>query len=339
MLNAVITTIQEPTPSVHRLVARLAECGSNLIVAGDAKGPKRFAGPADKPWPVEFLSLAEQQASGFALAKRLPVKHYARKNLAYLRAIQVGADCIYETDDDNAPNQAWHIRQEHVIESRVVPQAEHRWINVYRYFSQGNIWPRGLPLDEIRTILPEAMPSKTEKRCPIQQGLVNGSPDVDAIWRLVLDRDFEFEIGASVCLEPGNWCPFNTQSTWWWPVSFPLLYLPSYCSFRMCDIWKSFVAQRCLWELGMGVAFHASEVRQDRNQHDLLRDFEDEVVGYKNNRSIAEALAGVRLEAGAGNVKGNLLLCYEALVQADVLPSDEMDLVNAWLDDLQQLGA
>ncbi len=83
----------------------------------------------------------------------------------------------------------------------------------------------------------------------IQQGLANGSPDVDAVWRLILDRNFAFSDGAPVVLEAGNWSPFNTQSTWWWPIAYPLLYLPSYCSFRTCDIWKSFIAQRCLWEL------------------------------------------------------------------------------------------
>ena len=121
----------------------------------------------------------------------------------------------------------------------------------------------------------ELVPMSAPKRAPIQQGLVNGSADVDAIWRLVMDREFFFEPRASVFLEPGNWCPFNTQTTWWWPVAYPLLYIPSYCSFRMCDIWKSFVAQRCLWELDMGIVFHAPEVYQDRNVHDLMRDFRD----------------------------------------------------------------
>jgi hypothetical protein len=107
--------------------------------------------------------------------------------------------------------------------------------------------------------------------------LADHSPDVDAVWRLVLDRPFCFDKGESLYLAPGTWCPFNSQSTWWWPEAYPLLYLPSFCTFRMTDIWRSFVAQRCLWAVGQGVAFHASEVAQARNQHNLMRDFEDEV--------------------------------------------------------------
>ena len=337
MLYSVITTIQEPTPSVHRLVDHLVECDGKLIVAGDSKGPLTFNGAQGQPWPVEFLSLAAQESERFSLAKELPIKHYARKNIAYLKAILNGATCIYETDDDNAPNSAWHQRSEFMNDARHIPRAESRWVNVYRYFSNINIWPRGLPLDEIRSTPPVPLPLLGSKRAPIQQGLVNGSPDVDAIWRLVMDREFDFDQAASLYLEPGNWCPFNTQSTWWWPVAFPLLYIPSYCSFRMCDIWKSFVAQRCLWELDLGIAFHAPEVIQDRNPHDLMRDFRDEIPGYDKNREIAEILMEVSLYSGENQVTSNLLLCYEALVQQNIFPAIELNLVKHWVQDIQTI--
>ena len=172
-------------------------------------------------------------------------------------------------------------------------------------------------------------------RAPIQQGLVNGSPDVDAIWRLVLDRPFEFDERPSEMLAPDNWCPFNTQSTWWWPVAYPLLYIPSHCPFRMCDIWRSFVAQRCLWELGYGIAFHAPEVVQERNPHQLVRDFEDEIPGYKRNREFASVLRSLCLLPGVEGVSANLRVCYEALVAAELLPNMELPLVDAWIEDLR----
>jgi hypothetical protein len=353
MLYSVITTIQKPTASVLGLVNSLKKIGGKLIVAGDRKGPTDFHPPrtdsdgieshnssgqgskiADR-WPVEFLSLEDQLAISYELARLLPVGHYARKNMAYLAAIQQGATCIYETDDDNAPNENWVVRSEEVEACRVVVSDENRWVNVYRYFSTENVWPRGLPLDEIRQAVPEVLIDNIRKRAPIQQGLVNGSADVDAIWRLVMDREFFFEPRASVYLEPRNWCPFNTQTTWWWPVAYPLLYIPSYCSFRMCDIWKSFVAQRCLWELEMGIVFHAPEVYQDRNLHDLMRDFRDEIPGYDKNREICETLAICKLEKGESSVSENLLLCYEALVTNGILPSEELELVKVWIEAIK----
>lgn len=338
MLYSIITTIQEPTDCVVRLVDRLNKVQGTLVVAGDSKGPFSFEAPVGTPWPVEFLSLEAQESAGFALAQTLPTKHYARKNIAYLHAIRAGAGCIYETDDDNAPNDAWGVREEFIEDVRVVAGAEQRWVNVYRYFSMENIWPRGLPLDEIRQSPPAACESGKAHHAPVQQGLVDGSPDVDAIWRLVMDREFAFDPSGSIYLEPGNWCPFNTQSTWWWPVAYPLLYIPSYCSFRMCDIWKSFVAQRCLWAMDMGVAFHAAEVVQERNPHDLMHDFRDEVPGYQLNRKICSILSSLELDSSPKNVGSNLWKCYQSLVDHKILPENELVLVGSWLKDLSGIS-
>jgi hypothetical protein len=359
MLYSIITTIQPPTHSVLALVEKLNQVGGKLIVAGDKKGPASYEAPSGEwrvtggesnhsksniqnssspnPWPVEFLSFEDQLAMPFELANLLPVGHYARKNLAYIAAIQQGATCIYETDDDNAPNESWVVRKEEVEDCRLVSSAENRWVNVYRYFSEENVWPRGLPLDEIRQAVPETSKTNSQRRAPIQQGLVNGSADVDAIWRLVMDHEFFFEPGASVYLEPGNWCPFNTQTTWWWPVAYSLLYIPSYCSFRMCDIWKSFVAQRCLWELDMGIVFHPPEVYQDRNEHDLMRDFRDEISGYDKNKEIVNILESTNLKKGRENLAINLACCYAALVDEGIFPIKEMELVNAWVEAIHFL--
>ncbi len=334
---AVITTVQEPTAAVRELHRRLTELGGRLVVAGDRKGPASFRLPG-----CDFLDLDAQRASGFALAVKLPVGHYARKNIGYFRAIRAGAACLYETDDDNAPLPGWKRRSETVAEARRIPAAEKsampKWVNVYRHFSADTrIWPRGFPLEKLVEPVPACVDSAEPVFAPVQQGLVNGSPDVDAVWRLVQDRPFEFDDRAPLWLGPGQWCPFNTQSTWWWPAAYPLLYVPSFCPFRMCDIWKSLVAQRCLWAMGAGVAFHAPEVFQDRNPHDYLRDFEDEVPGYLQNARIAEILSGLPLPEGAGRAGENLRACYAALVEKRVFPPEEMALVDAWLADLRQM--
>ncbi len=328
-----ITTIQNPTSCVEELVNHLQKSNSFLIVAGDRKGPLSY----DLPNTV-FLDIENQIQSGFSLAKDLPERHYARKNIAYLRAIQEGASSIYETDDDNAPMIHWVPRSETVENLRKVDREWSKirspeWVNVYRYFTDESIWPRGLPLDEIHKPLPDVS-ALDSIRAPIQQGLVNHSPDVDAIWRLTQDRPFDFNQSPSIYLPPSLWCPFNTQSTWWWPIAYPLLYIPSYCSFRMCDIWKSFVAQRCLWELDVGIVFHAPEVRQERNEHDLMRDFRDEIPGYDRNNELIGALINSELKKGETAVAENLYSCYETLVEAGFFPEKELELVKAWIQDI-----
>ena len=346
MLYCVITTIQRPTDSVRKLAARLARGQGHLIIAGDTKGPDSFdlSDVADfGREQLTFLNIDDQLHAGFRLAELLPTKHYARKNIGYLQAMKSGADCIYETDDDNAPLNSWRPREEHIASADVLQAAETdvpNWVNVYRHFSRENIWPRGLPLDRIRGELTRnsdfaaATDGSGRLWAPIQQGLADGSPDVDAIWRLVLDREFAFDNAPSALLPPGQWCPFNTQTTWWWPAVFPLLYVPSFCSFRMCDIWKSFVAQRCLWELDTGVVFHAPEVWQERNVHNLMRDFNDEVPGYQQNHHIAQILEAATLKAGVENVAANMVQCYRSLTDNDIFPAKEMELVQAWIEDV-----
>lgn len=328
-LSSVITTIQRPTQSVCELARRLVAINANLIVIGDKKGPADYNLEG-----AQFLSLNDQLSSDFELARTLPTGHYARKNIGYLIAVSQGASCIYETDDDNAPLDNWEPRQEKVRATRVEKPG---WVNVYRLFSDDRIWPRGFPLDEVAdssAIMRTLSAASIEVRAPIQQGLANNSPDVDAIWRLVMDRPFDFLPAPSVFLPSGAWCPFNSQSTWWFPVAYPLMYLPSHCSFRMTDIWRSFVAQRCLWELELGVVFHAPEVIQERNEHILMRDFEDEISGYLGNKKLAVILEGLSLAKGADAIGANLLKCYEALVSARFFLEDEVALVSAWLNDV-----
>jgi STELLO glycosyltransferases len=332
-LTGIVTTIQEPTPSVRCLVEAIDRIDGALLVIGDAKGPTRFDVPRS-----EFFSLEDQLRLPFTLAPLLPVGHYARKNLGYLISFSRRARLLYETDDDNAPNDAWRIR---TLRTDAQKLTQRTWANVYRLFRNDLIWPRGFPLDLVNnpsTFAHDIQAPLESFECPIQQGLADSSPDVDAVWRLLLGGEFIFPPSQSVWLPPGTWCPFNSQSTWWWPVAYPLMYLPSHCSFRMTDIWRSFIAQRCLWELGRGLVFHPPEVIQERNVHNLMRDFEQEVPGYLQNQQIARTLTDLSLTSGAGALADNLMSCYEAMVAKGIIPALELPLVKAWLDDLDSLG-
>ena len=135
----------------------------------------------------------------------------------------------------------------------------------------------------------------------------------------------------------GSWCPFNSQNTIWWAEVFGLLYLPSYSSFRMTDIWRSFIAQRIAWINGWAVLFGEPTMRQERNVHDLMRDFADEVPGYLNNRRICEALETLALGGGADVISTNMRLCYEKLADMSLVDPKELDLVDAWFEDLSEI--
>ncbi len=341
----VVTTIQKPTDSIEQLAAVLRAAGSTLLVIGDKKGPVNFELDG-----AEFVSLTEQLQLPFKLAKLLPTGHYSRKNIGYLIAQHRGASCIYETDDDNAPAAHWRIHNARVQTHKAKTNNTTGWYNVFKLFSKTDdiIWPRGFPLDCLRASLgkPFEIDEKTiEIEAPIQQGLVNNSPDVDALWRLLFDRKFNFNsnnisistnnTNIGVFLDRNMWCPFNSQNTWWWPVAYPLMYLPSFCSFRMTDIWRSFIAQRCLWEIGSGLFFHEPDVIQQRNEHNLMQDFQDEIPGYMGNSKLCNILEQIQLHSGIAAVADNLITCYTELVQAGFFPDKELALVKAWVDDIK----
>jgi hypothetical protein len=118
-------------------------------------------------------------------ASQLPVDSYTRKNIGYLAAMKAGATIIVDTDDDNAPLPQFWDNFDVNIRGDIISGSG--WVNVYRYFTDSLIWPRGFPLTEISR--KEAFPPRSrsgEFHCPVQQGLADDNPDVDAIYRLIL---------------------------------------------------------------------------------------------------------------------------------------------------------
>ena len=73
---------------------------------------------------------------------------------------------------------------------------------------------------------------------------------------------------------------------------------------------------------------------QDRNVHDLMRDFVHEIRLYTSAKDIAALLTALPLGRGAHSVGENLRRCYEALVGNGYFPKEELALVAAYLDDL-----
>ncbi len=326
MHTLVVTSIAGPSDGLRGLAAGALEHGVPFVLIGDEASPRsvRLEG-------CEFYGLEAQRALGFELAAVCPTRHYARKNIGYLVAMARGAEAIVETDDDTVAYPSfWEPR----ARSRdALLAATSPFVNVYRYFTGVPVWPRGLPLDAVQSEAPpRASLSACRRDFPIQQGLVDDDPDVDAIYRLVLGTPFRFDRGPGIALEAGSFCPFNSQNTTWFAESFPLLYLPAHCSFRMTDIWRSFVAQRVAWANGWSLLFHEATVRQERNSHDLMRDFRDEVAGYVGNRDLCERLAALDLRPGLEHVGEGLRRCYETLVEGGFLPARELPLVDAWLE-------
>jgi hypothetical protein len=323
----VITSIADQYhPVLNQYAKEAADQGVHFVVIGDTKSPAQFSITG-----CDYYSVDRQTGLLFELAKLLPFKHYARKNLGYLIASSQGAHVIIETDDDNLPLDGfWKER----IRSQSAHLLKHTgWTNVYRYFTESNIWPRGFALEHILDPVPK-VPALLQTKSPIQQGLADENPDVDALYRLTMPLPIIFNRSENIALGEGSICPFNSQNTTWFKEAFPLMYLPYYCSFRMTDIWRSFIAQRIGWACGWCILFHRSTVKQERNEHNLMHDFREEIPGYINNLSIGQCLIDLDLQKGVEYIPSNMVVCYEKLIAMGYIGQEEIVLLKAWLRDI-----
>ncbi len=329
--SLIITTISEPNKALRMYDEECRRQNIDFIIVGDRKSPQDFSLPGSDFWSIE-----RQKESGYKSAGVIPENHYARKNIGYLAAMAKGHGIILETDDDNLPYADFWKPAHKDAEGKLV--LDHGWVNVFRLFTREDIWPRGYPLEDLGMSGEYKTENSKQHHCPIQQGLADENPDVDAVYRLTRKLPVSFQKDLSFVLGKGSWCPFNSQNTVWFREAFPLLYLPSKCSFRMTDIWRSFVAQRIAWEYGWKIAFYSPTVYQERNLHNLLKDFQDEVPGYLNNSRIAKALESMDLSPRPQEIHHNLARCYELLIGMDLVGKEEMEILLHWEQDLRQLG-
>jgi STELLO glycosyltransferases len=325
----VITTIQAPTLAMYKYRDMLLDKGWSIIVIGDKKGPPNYDLPG-----VNYLNIERQQELFGDIASLIPLNHYSRKNLGYLYAMRLGAEAIAETDDDNIP---YDDKYPNFLPSLVkTPAVDIKGaVNVYSYFTNKKIWPRGLPLDKVNSFVDEKLTTEKEVTCYVQQGLADLDPDVDAIYRLTVgDENIQFEPDKKLSLSPGCYSPFNTQNTLFYKEAFPLLLLPIGVSSRVTDIWKSYIAQRLLWCIDSSVLFLSPSVYQLRNQHNLMKDFSDEIPLYTQVHNLIDLLE--KFTSDSSDACELMIEMYAYLNQNKFLSEIEVRLCNLWIEEVKK---
>ncbi len=321
----ILTSIFPPTPAV-RTLAGIEDW--HLIVVGDTKTPSDWFLPG-----TTYLGVEQQLQLGYRLSRLLPYNHYCRKNIGYLYAISRGADLIADLDDDNFPYPSWpshDVSDSPILSTLIAPPVP----NVYRYFTSAHIWPRGLPLASILDPRPLIFAPPESRRIGVWQYLADNDPDVDAIYRLTVNKELTFDRPAPICLAKGVYSPFNSQNTIWRKLSFVFLFLPPDVSFRFTDILRSYIAQRCMWSFDSHLAFAPASVYQKRNPHDFIADFESEIPAYLHAHRIIDILNKV---PDASSAEDQLLNCYESLCSSGIVSANGLSLCRSWLADLSAL--
>ena len=324
----ILTSINPPTPAVAKFAALP---GWQILMVGDRKTPADWDCPN-----VRFISDQEQQTLPFKIVQRLPWNHYARKMIGYLLAAQQGAGLLAESDDDNIPEESWQFPELEGWFDQVPKGLD--IINIYSLFTAQSIWPRGFPLTRItatETLLEEKDLVAGDARVGIWQALADDDPDVDAIYRLTSNQPCRFHRRDPVVLASGTFSPFNSQNTAFRRELLPLMYLPALVNFRVTDILRGYVAQPILWASGLQLGFLGPTVRQVRNAHDLQADFASELPLYLDTERIMPVVtAGVRPE---DSISDNLHHVYRLLARQNIVPDEELAILDAWLEDVAAL--
>lgn len=320
----IITSIFNPTEAVQKF-SKIDN--HQVVVVGDKKSPSEYN--CDN---VEFLPY--DRSFPFELLKKLPFNHYCRKMIGYLWAMQQGADIIYDTDDDNAPLDCWNILP--FNSNYDSTEKDQGFINIYNYYSEQKIWPRGFPLNQLTTKKDIIVKENELVKVGIWQGLADNDPDVDAIYRLTDNSPCFFNKDQTpLVLDYGTVCPFNSQNTAFRKELFALLYLPSTVTFRYTDILRGLVAQPIMWNHGYKLGFTTSTVEQERNAHDYLKDFESEIPCYLFAEKVIElAQESIKTSAGIGD---NLYNVYETLYKNNIVQKEELEIISAWIKDIETI--
>ena len=121
----------------------------------------------------------------------------------------------------------------------------------------------------------------------------------------------------------------NTQNTFWLnPELFISLIIPCSVSFRYCDILRGIISNIILKKTNNYMMYSSPNVKQIRNEHDLMSDFKSEYEMYIHNEKILNFI-----ENDIGNitsVKELLFLIYNNLLVNNVITQKDIDILNKW---------
>ena len=358
---AVTTTIFDVSDAVHRQVKLRNWC---LVVVLDKRSDETYnTGWMDGEGndAVVVLKPGDQVAMSNAFVDALPWNHFGRKNIGYLYAIIHGAKVIWDFDDDNAlkfwipgaapdgaPSIDKAIPQDEEQTIEALEPKDHNWPTYNPYPALGAptlpSWPRGLPLDDIKASKCSNTPLQTVQvkasSIGVLQSLADYQPDVDAIFRLTMPLPFFFKRpkeNKHLMIPKGSLTPYNAQATLHFKSSFFGLFLPITVSGRVTDIWRSFIAQRLFWDVGLQLGFIARPlVVQDRNVHSNIGDLGSEWDIYVKGKQLMEFL-------GSWKGKGRTIVerteqLWIALYEREYVEFHDVELVQLWLQTLLEIG-
>ncbi len=275
MIYIATTTINRPTKAL-KLFAKNQNC--KLIVALDKKSKKFNLKNAI------VLSTNYQEKKWPKLSKLVGWNCIQRRNFAILEAFDRGAETIALIDDDNIPYKNWfkNIYVNKKIKCKEV-KTNKKIFDPVGYTNHPNLWHRGMPLELVNN-RQYITGRKYLIKPDIQANFWNGDPDIDAVCRMIFKPECNFKKNLFPFFSK-KISPFNSQNTLITRKVIKDYFLFPHIG-RMDDIWASFYVTSKKYR----VLYNEPTVYQQRNVHNLIKDFKDEYIGYTNSLKLVEGL-------------------------------------------------
>ena len=270
------TTIYEPSEALNKY-ANMEDW--TLIVAGDLKTPHESY---RKMKNIVYLDPAEQERLYPRLSDAIGWNCMERRNISIVHAYKLGAEVVALVDDDNIPLEGWG--QDLMIgkptKCTVYTPTKHPLVfDPVSATEYKNIWHRGYPMPWLNG-RHEWTKEEGVVTPSIQADFWNGDPDIDAVCRCEHAPECTFD-PVNFPIATTALSPFNSQNTFLarsvirdyflWPETF-----------RMQDIWAAYYVEA----LGHKVVYGKASVYQARNEHNLVTDFKNEIMGYLNTHTL-----------------------------------------------------
>lgn len=364
---AVVTTIFVPNESIIGISNLKGWC---IVIVGDKITPDKAYDDLAKKENVVYLSALKQEEmlERSSFMRMMPWKSFARKNIGYLLAISFGAKVIYDFDDDNVlspledgatiPPPFFYEEDkgfERTILHKFVAEADNDVIiehafNPYPFMGPDHhhSWPRGFPIDQVQKSFDVWNLTNTTvgdikySSIGVMQSLCNGDPDSDAIFRLSRKDATKFKFDRSPTALPllipsSGYSPFNAQATTHLYHAFWGLYLPCTVPGRVTDIWRSFITQRVMRELGLYVLYTPPIVTHERNAHDYLGDLIAEADVYTKTSSLLAFLDSWSPKE-AETLPEFIFELYIELYERDYIERHDVESTKEYLQSLVAIG-
>lgn len=285
----VTTTINKPTE------ATLEFCKKQdwqFVIVGDTKTPEALYRQLENEFSnVEYLSVSEQESLYPQLSKIIGWQTIQRRNIGFVHAWKKGAEIVATVDDDNIPYPDWgknFIGKNVVCDYWTTANDVFDPLSVTEY---KNLWHRGFPVEILHKKNDVTFAGKKEIHCLIQADLWDGDPDIDAICRLAYKPVCAFKKQAPFAANKIS--PFNSQNTFLSRVTIPYYSVWPFVG-RMDDIWAGYSIQMKFKE---NLIYCPASVYQNRNPQDLIKNLENEIIGYRNTMDFVKSNCSLSLKA------------------------------------------